>query len=196
MSPALLDPKLARETSPPRFQARFETTCGTFVVEVERAWAPHGADRFFNLVACGFFEGASFFRVVKGFVAQFGLSGDSRVNAAWADANIPDDPPREKNVLGTVAYAMTDAPNSRATQVFVNLADNPLLDKLGFVPIGRVVEGLDVVAKLYAGYGDMPPGGKGPDPRGITTLGDAYLKREFPKLDAIERVILVEIAQK
>jgi peptidyl-prolyl cis-trans isomerase A (cyclophilin A) len=190
--PALLDPKLASEEAPERFRARFETTRGVFVVEVERAWAPHGADRFYNLVRCGFYDGASFFRVIDGFVAQFGLSGDSRVNGAWSGATIPDDPRKESNRRGTITYAKVDAPDSRTTQVFVNLSDNTRLDELGFAPFGRVVAGLDVVERLYAGYGDGPPGGKGPDQRAITTLGDQYLKREFPLLDAIERATVLE----
>ena len=185
--PALLDPKVATEEAPARFRAKFETTRGAFVVEVERAWAPVGADRFFNLVRCGFFDGASFFRVVPGFVAQFGLSGDSRVNGAWADATIPDDPAKESNRAGTIAFAKTDVPHSRTTQVFLNLADNARLDPMGFAPFGRVVEGMDVVQKLYDGYGDTAPRGEGPDAQAIASLGDAYLKREFPKLDAIER---------
>jgi len=191
VNPALMDPKLANEEAPALFRARFETTCGAFVVEVERAWAPRGADRFHNLVKCGFFDGASFFRVVPGFVVQFGLSGSSRVNGAWADATIPDDPPKESNRQGTICYAKIDK-DSRTTQVFVNLGDNTRLDAMGFVPFGRVVEGMDVVEKLYGGYGDTPPRGKGPEPRAIATLGDGYLKREFPRLDAIEHATLVE----
>ncbi len=191
-NPALLDPKLANGEAPAKFRVKFETTRGAFVVEVERAWAPLGADRFHNLVRCGFFDGASFFRVVAGFVVQFGLSGDSKVNGAWADATIADDPARESNRRGTIAFAKTDAPGSRTTQVFVNLGDNTRLDAMGFAPFGRVVEGMDVVEKLYDGYGDMAPRGKGPDSQAIASLGDAYLKREFPKLDSIERATLVE----
>jgi len=193
--PALLDPKLATGEAPARFRARFETTRGAFVVEVERAWAPVGADRFYNLVRCGFFDGVSFFRVVPGFVAQFGLSGDSRVNGAWADATIPDDPAKESNRAGTIAFAKTDAPHSRTTQVFLNLADNTRLDAMGFAPFGRVVEGMDVVLKIYDGYGDTAPRGKGPDAQALASLGDAYLKREFPRLDSIESATVVEAAK-
>ncbi|MFI5402257.1 MAG: HEAT repeat domain-containing protein [Planctomycetota bacterium] len=185
--PALLDPKLANEEAPARFRAKFETTRGVFVVEVERAWAPHGADRFHNLVKCGFFDGASFFRVVSGFVVQFGLSGDSRVSGAWSGATIPDDAAKESNRKGTIAFAKTDAPGSRTTQVFVSLGDNTRLDAMGFVPFGRVVEGMDVVERLYDGYGEKP------DQQAIGSLGDAYLKGEFPRLDAIERATLVEV---
>ncbi len=192
--PALLDPKLATEEAPARFRAKFETTRGVFVVEIDRAWAPLGADRFYNLVRCGFFDGASFFRIVPGFVAQFGLSGDSRVNGAWSDATIPDEPAKESNKAGTIAFAKTDVPHSRTTQVFLNLADNTRLDAMGFAPFGRVVEGMDVVLKLYDGYGDTAPRGKGPDAQALASLGDAYLKREFPRLDAIERAT-VEVAK-
>jgi peptidyl-prolyl cis-trans isomerase A (cyclophilin A) len=191
--PALLDPKLANAEAPARFRARFETTRGAFVVEVERAWAPHGADRFYNLVKCGFFDGASFFRVLPGFVAQFGIPADSRVSGAWSGATIPDDPAEESNREGTIAFAKTDAPGSRTTQVFISLSDNTRLDAMGFAPFGRVVEGMEVVARLYDGYGERAPRGKGPDPQAIASLGDAYLKREFPKLDSIDRATLVEM---
>lgn len=190
-SPALLDPKLAKELAPERFRARLETTRGAVVVEVERAWAPHAADRFYNLVRCGFLDGASFFRVIPSLV-QFGLSGDPRVSGAWSAATIPDDPPKESNRKGTIAFAKTEQKDSRTTQVFINLSDNTGLDAQGFAPFGRVVEGLDVVGRLYDGYGDMVPFGTGPDQRSITSLGDAYLKAEFPNLDAIERATIVE----
>jgi peptidyl-prolyl cis-trans isomerase A (cyclophilin A) len=191
LNPALLDPKLAVGEAPERFRVRFETTRGDIVVEVERAWAPHGADRFWNLVRFGFFDGASFFRVIEQY-AQFGLPRETRVSGAWSGATITDDPPKESNRKGTICYAKTGAPDSRTTQVFINRTDNTGLDKQGFVPFGRVVEGMEVVEKLYSGYGDMAPFGKGPDPRAIQTLGDGYLKREFPKLDAIDRATVVE----
>ena len=190
--PGLRDPAAAAETAPETFRVRFETTRGEFVVEVHRAWAPHGADRFFNLVRIGFFDDTAFYRVVKGFVVQFGLNGDSRVNAVWKDRTIPADPRKESNRRGTLSYAQLEAPDSRATQVFVNLSDNTKLDDMGFVPFGRVVSGLDVVEALYDGYGDGPPFGKGPDQRGIVTLGNEYLKQQFPKLDAIRRATVVE----
>jgi len=191
-NPALLEPGLAQEQAPDSYRVRLTTTKGDIVIEVNREWAPHGADRFYNLVRCGFFDGASFFRVVEGFVVQFGLSGESRVNGAWKDATIPDDPVKGSNRRGTICYAKTDAPDSRATQVFLNLGDNTGLDKQGFAPFGRVVEGMEVADRLHAGYGDMAPFGKGPDPRAIATLGDEYLKREFPKLDRIERATILE----
>jgi peptidyl-prolyl cis-trans isomerase A (cyclophilin A) len=188
---ALRKPSLAREQAPAVFRAKFETTRGEFVVEVHRQWAPHGADRFFNLVRIGYFDDTAFFRVKKGFVVQFGLSGDSRVNSVWKDANLPDDEVKEKNVRGTLTYAM-GGPGTRTTQVFVNLGDNLGLDGQGFAPFGKVVEGLRVLDALYGGYGDMRPFGEGPDQRAILSMGNAYLKREFPKLDYIERATLLE----
>jgi len=188
---ALRQPALAREQAPAVFFAKFETTKGEFVVEVTRKWAPHGADRFFNLVRIGYFDDTAFFRVKKGFVVQFGLSGDTRVNSVWKDAQIPDDEVKETNARGTLTYAMA-GPKTRTTQVFVNLGDNLGLDGQGFAPFGRVVNGLKVLDSLYDGYGDMRPFGEGPDQRGILSMGNAYLKREFPKLDYIERATLLE----
>ncbi|MHC4135237.1 MAG: HEAT repeat domain-containing protein [Planctomycetota bacterium] len=186
---ALRQPALAKEQAPAVFRAKFETTKGEFVVEVHRKWAPHGADRFFNLVRIGYFDDTAFFRVKKGFVVQFGLSGDSRVNSVWKDAQIPDDEVKETNVRGTLTYAKA-GPKTRTTQVFVNLGDNRGLDGQGFAPFGRVVNGLKVLDSLYDGYGDMRPYGEGPDQRGILSMGNAYLKRQFPKLDYIERATL------
>jgi peptidyl-prolyl cis-trans isomerase A (cyclophilin A) len=188
---ALRRPDLAKEQAPAVFRAKFFTTRGEFVVEVVRKWAPHGADRFFNLVRIGYFDDTAFFRVKKGFVVQFGLSGDSRVNSVWKDANLPDDEVKEKNVRGTLTYAM-GGPGTRTTQVFVNLGDNLGLDGQGFAPFGKVVEGLQVLDGLYGGYGDMRPFGEGPDQRAIQSMGNAYLKREFPKLDYIERATVQE----
>jgi len=191
-APGLRDPSQAKEQAPDRFRARFETTKGDFVVEVRRDWAPHGADRFYNLVNVGFFDGAYFFRVVEGFVAQFGLNGDTRVDGPWREATIPDDPPKRTNARGTLAFAKTERPNSRTTQVFVNLHDNGKLDAAGFAPFGEVVRGMDVVDALNAEYGDGPPYGKGPDQRGIVSMGNAYLKRQFERLDRIRRATIVK----
>ncbi|MHC4550840.1 MAG: HEAT repeat domain-containing protein [Planctomycetota bacterium] len=190
--PALRRPALAKEQAPARFRARFETTRGAFVVEVHRAWAPHGADRFFNLVKIGYFDDTAFFRVRPGFVVQFGLHGDTRVSAVWNAADLPDDPVKGSNRKGSLCYAKS-GPNSRTTQVFISLRNNAALDADGFAPFGRVVEGWPVVESLYGGYGDMPAfGGRGPDPRAILSLGNAYLKQEFPRLDYIERATLRE----
>ena len=179
-------PEALKETAPETFYARFETTKGTFVVQVNRAWAPNGADRFYNLVKSGFYDGQRFFRVVKGFVVQWGIHGDPATAAAWNSARIPDDPVQEKNATGTITFAK-GGPNSRTTQVFINLSDNRrTLDKAGFAPFGVVVEGMDVVKKLYAGYGDMvSQGGRGVDTTKLYQEGTPYLDREFPKLDRI-----------
>ncbi len=171
-------------TAPERFRVRFETTRGDFLVEVHRQWAPRGADRFYNLVRHGFFDGAKFFRVVDGFVVQFGIAADPAVSAAWADATIGDDPRRESNLRGRLTFAHA-GPNTRTTQLFINLRDNPGLDGQGFPPFGEVVEGMEVVDGLYAGYGDGPPYGSGPDQGRIEAEGNAYLEREFPRLDGI-----------
>lgn len=186
--PPLTDPAgpaFAR-TAPDRFRVHFETSEGPFVVELERALAPRGVDRLYNLVEAGFYDGARFFRVVDGFVVQFGLNGDPAVTAAWRVARIPDDPVRASNRRGTMTFA-TSGRDSRTTQLFINLADNPRLDAMGFAPLGRVVEGMDVVDRLYAGYGEGAPMGRGPDQGRIVTEGNAYLEREFPELDTIVR---------
>lgn len=180
-------PNEANEQAPDRFRVRFETSQGDFVVDVHREWAPHGADRFYNLAKIGFFDECRFFRVVPGFVVQFGLNGDPDVQATWT-RTLPDDPVTQSNTRGMLTYAKTPQPNSRSTQVFINLTDNPGLDGDGFAPFGRVVEGINVVDKLYDGYGDA----QGPQQGRIQTEGNAYLQREFPKLDFIKRAVLVE----
>lgn len=179
------------DTAPDTFQVRFETTAGTFVVEAVRDWAPHGVDRFHDLVESGYYDGNRFFRVLDGFVAQFGIHGDPTVSAAWRDRAIPDDPVENGNQRGTVVFAMA-GPGSRTTQLFINLADNRRLDGMGFAPIGRVVEGIEVVESLHSGYGEGAPRGRGPDQSRIHAEGNAYLDREFPELDAIERARVVE----
>jgi peptidyl-prolyl cis-trans isomerase A (cyclophilin A) len=176
----LLDPARATLTAPTSYDVQLETTCGAITIRVTRAWAPRGADRFFNLVRAGFYDDTGFFRVAPGFVVQFGLSGDPDVNAAWQDARISDDPVRESNRRGRITFA-TAGPNTRTTQVFINTADNPNLDLMGFAPFGEVVEGLDVVGEIYAGYGERP------DQALIGANGNAYLKSEFPRLDFIRQ---------
>lgn len=189
----LLNPgsEAMNRTAPESFRARFETTAGDFTVEVNRSWAPHGADRFYNLVRHGFYDGTRFFRVLDGFVAQFGISGDPAVTRAWEGRTIPDDPVEHGNERGTITFA-TSGPNSRTTQLFINLADNPRLDGMGFAPIGRVVEGMSTVDDLHAGYGEGAPRGEGPAQGRIEAEGEAYLEEEFPELDVIERAYLVE----
>jgi peptidyl-prolyl cis-trans isomerase A (cyclophilin A) len=188
--------KLARPTAlnqmaPETYRAKFETTRGDFVIEVTRAWAPNGADRFFNLVKNGFYDDCRFFRVVYGFMAQWGIHGDPAVAAVWRNATISDDPVKESNTRGLVSFA-TSGPNTRTTQVFINYADkNMVLDAQGFAPFGKVVEGMDVVNKLFSGYGEPPPKGHGPEQDRIQKDGNAYLNKSFPHLDAIRKATIV-----
>ena len=175
------------EPVPDIFHVKLDTSKGLVDIEVHRDWAPKGADRFFQLVKSGFYDGARFFRVVRGFVVQFGINGDPQTNAMWANATLPDDPVKQHNVTGTVTYAMR-GPNTRNTQLFINLADNRKdLDRQGFAPIGQVVDGMSVVESLYGFYGDMPPGGQGPDPNKIAQQGNEYLETHFPRLDFIKK---------
>lgn len=191
---ALLNPRDAwwRHKAPAIFRVRFETGKGDFVVEARREWAPHGADRLYNLARAGFFDDSRFFRVRAGFVAQFGIPGDPVVAAVWRSRTIPDDPVRQSNTRGTVSYAMT-GPNARTTQLFVNLGDNSRLDREGFAPVGRVVEGMEVVDRLYSGYGEAAGGGmRGGKQSPIFEGGNAYLDREFPLLDRLLRARIVK----
>ncbi len=184
--PALLKPSALHAKAPATYGVAFTTTKGTFVVTVHRSWAPRGADRFYNLVKAGFYDGNEFFRVHTGFVVQFGISGDPQVSKAWQNANIPDDPVKTSNTVGTITYA--DAgPNTRTTQVFVNLGKNAFLDSQGFAPFGEVTSGLPVVEKLYAGYGEAPTSLQ---PQ-IASQGNAFLKKRFPKLDSVIRARVV-----
>ncbi|HEY0776423.1 MAG TPA: peptidylprolyl isomerase [Gemmatirosa sp.] len=183
----LLDPDttLERRAAPDTFDVRFSTTRGPFVVRVVRGWAPRGADRLFYLVTNDFYDGARFFRVLPRFAVQWGAPGDPRVNKVWETRTIRDDPVRRTNMRGFVAFA-TAGPNTRTTQLFVNLASNQRLDKLGFAPLGRVVLGMESVDSLYGGYGEGAPAGRGPDQDRIAAEGNAYLAAQFPKLDAID----------
>ncbi len=177
--PSLLNPAALTAKAPADCKVRFTTSAGIFVVEVHRDWAPQGADRFYNLVRRGFFTNASFFRVVPGFVVQFGLNADPAINKAWHEATIKDDPVKQSNKRGTLVFA-TAGPNTRTTQLFINFADNGRLDGMGFAPFGEVVEGMDVVDKIYAGYGEQPRQDL------ITDQGDAYISKNFPKIDKIK----------
>jgi len=185
----LLNPTSAEMTAaaPESYRVRFQTTAGDFVVQVQRSLSPNGADRFYNLVSNGFYDGARFFRVIDGFMAQFGMHGDPQVTAAWRAAPIQDDPVMASNTRGMVTFAMTGQPNSRTTQVFINYGDNSNLDAMGFAPFGEVVEGMDVVDQLYSGYGEGAPNGSGPSQADIQAQGNAYLESSFPDLDYIER---------
>jgi peptidyl-prolyl cis-trans isomerase A (cyclophilin A) len=188
---SLLNPSFFKEQAPASFKAKFTTTKGDFVVEVTRAWAPLGADRFYNLVKNHFFDGAAFFRVLPGFVAQFGLSARPEVSRVWASATIKDDPVTQSNLRGYLTFA-TAGRNTRTTQLFINLADNQSLDGMGFSPFGKVIEGMDVVQQFYSGYGEGAPGGNGPEQSRITSEGKAYLDKSFPLLDSIKTAVIVQ----
>ena len=185
----LLNPKheMWNERAPAVFRVRFETTKGTFLIEVHRDWAPRGADRFYNLVRTRFFDNSRFYRVRPGFIAQFGIPGERQIAAAWREQRIPDDPVLQSNTRGSIAYAMT-GPNTRTTQLYINIGDNSRLDSDGFAPIGRVTEGMEIVDQLYSGYGEHAGGGmRGGQQGKIFEGGNAYLDREFPKLDKLIR---------
>jgi peptidyl-prolyl cis-trans isomerase A (cyclophilin A) len=172
--------------APAVFRVRFETSRGPFVVESRRAWAPRGVDRFYQLVQSGFFDNTRFFRVVPGFVVQFGMHGDPQVHAAWEPLKLQDDSVTQSNKRGFLTFAKTSAPNSRSTQLFINLADNDNLDAMGFAPIGQIVDGMAIVDGLHAGYGEAP------DQERIRQDGNAYLEREFPQLDFVRTARIVE----
>jgi len=169
--------------APETFKARFDTTQGTFVIEVHREWSPNGSDRFYNLVKNGYYDGVKFFRVVPGFVVQWGISGDPSIATTWLKATIPDDAVKQSNKRGFVTFAKSGSPNSRSVQLFINLVDNDRLDPMGFAPFGKVTDGMDVVDKLYGGYAE-----------GLTKLqgriaeeGNAFLEKNYPDLDTIKK---------
>jgi peptidyl-prolyl cis-trans isomerase A (cyclophilin A) len=172
------------QTAPDTYRAAFRTSAGEFVVEVHREWAPEGADRFYNLVNNGYYDGTRFFRVLEDFIAQWGIHGDPEISWAWAEATIPDDPVVQGNVRGTITYAM-GGPATRTTQVFINYKDNAYLDSSGFAAFGEVVDGMDVVDSLFKGYGESAPQGNGPEQWKIHEEGNAYLERNFPDLDYV-----------
>ena len=195
LSPILYYPDKLVETAPETFLARFETTKGEFLVEVNRAWAPNGADRFYNLVRNGYYDGVYFFRVMAGFMAQFGMHGEPQVQVRWDSATIEDDPVVASNTRGMVTYAKSGQPNSRTAQLFINYRDNSNLDGDGFAPFGVVTEGMEVVDQLHSGYGNIANlGGNGPDTRYIEYEGNRYLEENFPELDHIISAQLVEPA--
>ena len=185
-SASLANPAALREQAPPVYKAKFDTSKGAFVVEMHRDWAPNGADRFYNLVKHGFYDNVRFFRVISGFMVQFGINGDPKISAKWREARIPDDPVRQSNRRGTITYAMS-GPNTRTSQVFINFAGNTGLDRQGFSPFGRVVSGMNVVDALNAEYGEGAPSGRGPDQGRIQMEGNAYLASGFGRLDYIKK---------
>jgi len=188
-SQGLGNPAALKEQAPPVYRVDFDTSKGTFVVEVHRDWAPFGADRFYNLVKNGFYDGARFFRVIEGFMVQFGINGDPKVSAVWREARIQDDPVRVSNKRTFITFA-TAGPNTRTTQVFINFGDNHNLDSQGFAPFGQVVAGMDVVDKLYNGYGEGAPRGHGPDQSRLQAEGNAYLASGFANLDYIKKATI------
>ncbi len=178
--------------APAQFKTVLHTTKGDVVILVHRDWSPAGADRFYELVKIGYFNKSYFYRALKGFVVQWGLNGDPQVSKDWSVLTIKDDPPKEKNRRGTVSFAQTEEPNSRTTQVFINLADNPALDEQRFVPFGEVIEGMNVVDSFYMDYGDGPPRGEGPDAKIVLDVGNDYIEHRFNKLDMIKKAQIVE----
>ncbi len=188
-SQGLGNPGALNEQAPPVYKAKFETSKGAFVIEVHRDWAPNGADRFYNLVKNKFFDNARFFRVISGFMVQFGINGDPKISAVWREAEIKDDPVKTSNQRGYITFA-TRGPNTRTTQMFISYADNGRLDSQGFAPFGRVVSGMPVVDALYSGYGEGAPQGGGPAQERIQSEGNAYLSRAFPKLDYVKTAVI------
>lgn len=182
-------PALAQEQAPATYNVNFETTKGTFVVQVTRSLAPLGADRFYNLVKSGFYDNVRFFRVVSGFMVQFGINGDPAVMANWRDKPINDDKVVQGNKRGNITFAMA-GPNTRTSQVFINFVDNTNLDGMGFASFGKVTSGMNVVDALNAEYGEGAPRGRGPDQSRMQREGNAYLVKEFPRLDYIKKATI------
>ncbi len=187
----LLNPYGFRAVAPPVYRVRLTTTHGDFTVEVNRAWAPLGADRFYNMVRSRYLNNSSFYRIAPGFIVQFGMAADPAVNSAWDKAPIKDDSVKQSNKRGTLVFA-TSGPNSRTTQLFINLRDNTMLDSQGFAAFGTVTEGMDIVDGLYSGYGEIKEmGGHGPSQAQAGKLGKPYLDKDFPKLDSVKSAIVI-----
>lgn len=183
------NPAVLNEQAPAAYKVKFDTSKGPFVVDVTRAWAPKGADRFYNLVKSGFYDNVRFFRVISGFMVQFGINGDPGVMARWRTAQIGDDPVTQSNKRGTVTFAMA-GPNTRTSQVFINFADNANLDGMGFSPFGRIVSGMNVVDALNAEYGEGAPRGRGPDQSRLQSEGNTYLMKDFPRMDYVKKATI------
>lgn len=188
-STGLATPAYLTEKAPDVFKAKFDTSKGAFVVEVRREWAPNGADRFYNLVRNGFYDNVRFFRVVSGFMVQFGINGDPKLSAVWRTANIKDDPVKQSNKRGFITFA-TSGPDSRTTQVFINFADNSALDRQGFAAFGQIVSGMNVIDAINAEYGEGAPRGRGPDQGRIQSEGNAYLTKDFGRLDFVKKATI------
>jgi len=188
-SQALGNPAALNEPAPATYKAKFDTSKGVFVIEVHRDWAPNGADRFYNLVKNGFYDNARFFRVISGFMVQFGINADPKISTVWREARIKDDPVKQSNKRGLITFA-TAGPNTRTTQVFINFGDNAGLDRQGFAPFGQVVSGMNVVDALFSGYGEGAPSGQGPEQGRVQQEGNAYLIKEFGKLDYVKKATI------
>jgi cyclophilin family peptidyl-prolyl cis-trans isomerase len=184
-NPALRYPAKLKEVAPATYKASFDTSVGVVVIEVTRAWAPRGADRFYNLVKNGYYNGCRFFRVMPNFMVQFGINGDPKIQSAWANTDIPDDPVTQSNKRGFITFA-SRGPNTRTTQVFINFTDNAGLDSQGFAPFGQVVSGMEVVDKINAEHLQRPVQGR------IQAEGNRYLAKEFPTLDYIKKAAIVK----
>lgn len=173
--------------APAQYKVRLQTTKGDVLILVHRDWSPLGADHFYELTKMGFYNGNAFFRALHGFIVQWGINGDPKLNKDWSEITIKDDPPKVSNKVGTVVFAKPDAPNARSTQVFINLGDNSSsLDPQGFTPFGEVIQGMENVENFYTGYGEGAPGGEGPSQAAIADIGNPYLEEHFPKLDYIK----------
>ena len=187
----LMNPAALTEKAPDAFDAVFETTKGNFTIHVVREWSPNGADRMYNLVKSGYYNGVKFFRVISGFMVQFGINGDPKVNTVWREATIQDDAVKQSNKRGFVTFAKSGAPNSRTTQIFINFVDrNSNLDSMGFSPFGQVSSGMDIVDKIYAEYGEGAPRGRGPDQGKVQSEGNAYLEKDFPNMDSVKKAYI------
>jgi peptidyl-prolyl cis-trans isomerase A (cyclophilin A) len=187
---SLKNPASLTEKAPATYKVKFDTSAGVFVIAVTREWAPLGADRFYNLVKNGWYDDARFFRAIKGFMVQFGINGDPALNATWRNARIGVDPVKQGNKPMYISFAMGATPDTRTTQVFINYGDNSSLDKMGFASFGQVVEGQDVIMKINTEYGEGAPRGKGPEQGRIQGEGNAYLKKDFPRLDFIKKATI------
>jgi peptidyl-prolyl cis-trans isomerase A (cyclophilin A) len=191
-SPGFTDPAKLTAKAPETFKVQFDTTKGKFTIEVTRSLSPNGADRFYNLVRSGYFKDVAFFRVIPGFMCQFGVHGDPTVSAKWRAAAIDDDPVKGSNTRGTITFA-TAGPNTRTTQLFINFGNNVNLDGMGFSPFGKVTAGMDVVDKINGEYGEGAPGGGGPNQGRVQMEGNAYLKKDFPNLDYIKSATILSV---
>jgi peptidyl-prolyl cis-trans isomerase A (cyclophilin A) len=186
---SLATPAALNEQAPATYKAKFDTSKGVFVVDVRRDWAPNGADRFYNLVKNGFYDNVRFFRVISGFMVQFGINGDPKISSVWREARIRDDAVKQSNKRGYITFA-TAGPNTRTTQVFINFGDNAGLDGQGFAPFGQVTTGMDVVDKINPEYGEGAPRGRGPDQGRTQMEGNAYLSKDFPRMDFVKKATI------